>query len=53
MVVKTAKLTKSTVGKNAIKGTNSKLMIKVPKSKLALYKKVFKARGNKKAKIKK
>lgn len=41
------------VGKNAIKGTNKKLTIKVPKKKLSVYKKILKKKGNRKVKIKK
>ena len=51
MVVKTNNL--KTVGKNALKGTNKKLFIKVPSKKLKNYKKYFKGKGNKKVKVKK
>ena len=36
------------VGKNALKGTAKKLVIKVPKKKLAEYKKIFKGKGQNK-----
>lgn len=41
--VKTTKLTKKTVGKNAFKKINKKAKIKVPKKKRRSYKKIFKA----------
>lgn len=54
IVIKTKKLTKGSVGKNAFKGIYRKVKIQVPGSKLKLYKKVLKARGiSKKASIKK
>ena len=52
ITVKTAKL--KSVGKNALKGIHKKAAIKVPKSRLAKYKKLFKGKGQKKTvKIKK
>ena len=45
MVVKTNNL--KTVGKHALKGTNKKLVIKVPSKKLKNYKKYFKGKGKK------
>ncbi len=41
IVVKTSKLKKNTVGKKAISGIYKKAIIKVPKSKVKSYKKVF------------
>lgn len=46
VTVKSTKLTSKSVGKNAFKGTNKKLIIKVPKKKAAAYKKFFKKKGN-------
>lgn len=52
ITIKTTKLTKKRVGSNAFKGIHAKAKIKVPKKKLALYKKVLRSRGvGKKAKI--
>lgn len=52
ITVKSTKL--KSVGKNALKGIHKKAVVKVPKSKLAKYKKLFKGRGQKKTvKIKK
>ena len=45
ITVKTTKLTKKSVGKNAFKKIHKKAKIKVPKKKLKAYKKIFKARG--------
>ncbi len=54
ITVKTAKLTKSSVGSNAFKGISAKATIKVPKSKLKSYKSIMRARGaSRKVKIKK
>ena len=54
ITIKTTKLTKKNVGKNAFKGINSKATIKVPKSKLSAYKTLLKAKGvGKKVTIKK
>ena len=41
------------VGSKAIKGTNKKLVIKVPSKKVSVYKKLFKGKGNAKVKVKK
>lgn len=52
IVIKTENLT--SVGKNALKGINSKATIKVPKAKYSAYKKLLKSKGQKKTvKIKK
>ena len=52
ITVKSTKL--KSVGKNALKGIHKKAVVKVPKSKLAKYKKLFRNRGQKKTvKIKK
>ena len=53
ITLKTTKLTKNSIGKNALKGTNKKLVIKVPKSKVKNYKKYFKNKGNTSVTIKK
>ena len=45
IVLKTAKLKKAKVGKNAFKGIAKKAKVKVPKKKVATYKKIFKAKG--------
>lgn len=45
LTIKTTKLTKKTVFKNAFKGLTKKTTIKVPKKKLASYKKIFKSKG--------
>ena len=41
------------VGSKAIKGTNKRLVIKVPSKKVSVYKKLFKGKGNAKVKVKK
>lgn len=46
LTVKSTKL--NVVGKNALKGIHAKAVIKVPKNKLAKYKKLFKGKGQKK-----
>ena len=51
ITLKTSKLTKKSIGKNIIKGTNKKLVIKVPKKKVKVYKKYFKNKGNKNVKV--
>ncbi len=51
LTLKTTKLTKKSVGKNALKGTNKKLTIKVPKKQLKKYKAYFKGKGNKSVKV--
>ncbi len=40
------------VAKNAFKGTNKKLIVKVPKKKKVSYQKLFKGKGNKKLQVK-
>jgi hypothetical protein len=53
IIIKSKKLTKKSVAKNAFKGISSKTTIKVPKSKLKAYKKLFRSKGlSKKVKIK-
>lgn len=51
ITLKSTKLTKSSVGKNALKGTNKKLVIKVPKNKVTTYKNYFKKKGNTKVRV--
>ena len=54
ITIKTVKLTSKNVGSKAFKGIHSKAVIKVPKKKLASYKRILKAKGvSSKAKIKK
>lgn len=54
ITIKTTKLTNKTVGSKAFKGIHKKAVIKVPKKKLAAYKKLLKSKGvGSKAKIKK
>jgi hypothetical protein len=53
ITLKTTKLTKKSVGKNALKGTNKKLVVKVPKKQVTAYKKYFKSKGSKTVKVKK
>lgn len=53
ITIKSTKLTRKSVGKNAFKGTNKKLVIKVPKKKVSSYKKFLKTKGNKKVTVKK
>lgn len=50
ITIKSTKLKK--VGKKVFKGTSHKITIKVPKKKLAAYKKLFKNKGNKKVVVK-
>lgn len=51
---KSKKLTKKKVGSKAFKGVSSKVTVKVPKSKVKSYKKIFRSKGlSKKAKVKK
>ena len=45
ITVKTTKLTAKNVGKKAFKGISAKAVIKAPKQKLKLYKKIFKSKG--------
>lgn len=53
ITLKSTKLTKNSIGKNALKGTNKKLVIKAPKNKVKEYQKYFKNKGNKTVKVKK
>lgn len=53
ITLKTKELTKNSVGKNALKGTSAKLVIKVPSKKVTAYKKYFMNKGNKSVKVKK
>ncbi|MBO4864614.1 MAG: leucine-rich repeat protein [Eubacterium sp.] len=55
VIIRTTKLKKKTVGKNAFKKINSRAKVTVPKKKYKAYKKLLKARGikGKKQKIKK
>lgn len=54
ITIKTTKLTNKKVGAKAFKGTHKKATFKVPKKKLAAYKKLLKSKGvGSKAKIKK
>lgn len=54
ITIKTKKLTTKTVGSKAFKGIHAKAAIKVPKAKLAAYKKLLRAKGaGKNVKIKK
>ena len=52
ITLKTTLLKKSKVGSNAIKGTSKKLKISAPKKVRKSYQKIFKAKGNKKVKVK-
>lgn len=51
LVIKSTKI--KSVAKNALKGTNKKLVIKVPAKKVAAYKKLFAGKGNNSVVIKK
>ena len=54
ITIKTTKLTKTNIGSKAFTGTskNAKVKVKVPKTKLASYKKILKTKGiSAKAKI--
>lgn len=53
IIIKSTKLKKSSVGKNVLKGTNKKLVIKVPKKQVKIYKTIFKNKGNKTVQVKK
>lgn len=53
ITIKSKQLTTKSVGKNALKGTSEKLVIKVPSKMISKYKKVFKGKGNEKVIIKK
>ena len=53
ITIKTTKLTSKKIGRNAFKGIHAKATIKVPKKKLATYKKILRKKGvGSKAKIK-
>ena len=53
ITIKTKSLKAGTVGKNALRGCNAKLQVKVPKGKKAAYKKLLKKAGiSKKAVVK-
>ena len=53
ITIKSTKLNKKNVKKGVFKGTSSKAVFKVPKSKLAAYKKLFRSKGlSKKARFK-
>ena len=53
LTIKSTKLTEQTVADNAFQGMSKKTVIKVPKSKLKEYKKLFRAKGlDKKVKMK-
>ena len=45
ITVKTTKLTKKNVGRQAFKGIHKKAAFKVPKKKISSYRKIFRARG--------
>lgn len=45
VTVKTTKLTESTVGSNAFSGISSRVVVKVPESKVKAYRKLFKKKG--------
>ena len=51
ITLKSTKLTSKAIAKTALKGTNSKLVIKVPAKKVTVYKKYFKNKGNTKVKV--
>lgn len=53
ITIKSSKLTSKSVGKNALKGTNKKLIIKVSKKKVSSYKKFLKKKGNTNITVKK
>ena len=50
--VKSTAWNKKSVGKNALKGTNKKLVVKVPKKMASTYKKYIKGKGNKTVRVK-
>ena len=52
ITIKSKKLKKSDMGKNIFKGTSQKITIKVPKSKVKEYSKLFKNQGNKNVVVK-
>lgn len=45
VIIKTTKLTESTVGSNAFSGISSGVVVKVPESKVKAYRKLFKKKG--------
>ncbi|MDD7402461.1 MAG: leucine-rich repeat protein, partial [bacterium] len=45
LTIKSKKMTKKTVAKNAFKGLTRKTKIKAPKAKVKTYKKLFRKRG--------
>lgn len=45
VIIKTTKLTESTVGSNAFSGISSRVVVKVPESKVKAYRKLFKKKG--------
>lgn len=45
VIINTTKLTSKNVGADAVKGISAKAVVTVPKSKLAAYKKILKAKG--------
>ena len=45
VTIKTTKLTESTVGRNAFSGISSRVVVKVPESKVKAYRKLFKKKG--------
>ena len=45
ITIKSTKLNKKNVGKGAFKGITAKTVIKVPKSRLAAYRKLFRSKG--------
>ena len=51
IVIRSEKLKVSKIASNILKGTNKKLVIKVPKNKWKQYKKFLKKCGNKKVRI--
>lgn len=53
ITLKTTRLTKKSIGKNALKGTNKKLVVKIPKKMVSKYKAYFKGKGNKTIQVKK
>ena len=52
ITLKTTKLKKKTVGKNAVKGTPKNLKISAPKKVKKSYQKIFRSKGNKKVTVK-
>lgn len=53
IIFNTYEVTKKSIGKNAIKGTNKKLVIEVPEGMTDCYNSYFKGKGNKTFKVKK